>query len=200
MRRLLGTAVAIGLVLGIAGCSDDSGDGGVSSSTPGATTVATASATTDSEQNYVVFPDGPPAEGWVISTAARTEDPETMDFLDEVDGIHWSTEYEQMGDADEDEDYPYLKVSGIDRPLGAVQYSETITWTDGEIGGRPARWGVDSEDPEGSTYVLFALSDRTTITLESFLVTLDDLRGFAADLEPASADDWISVNQSAGAA
>lgn len=143
---------------------------------------------TEPGQTYAVFVTGVPGPGWVIGTAARADDPATRDLLDEVEGIAWSAEYENLRDPSGRP--PYLKVSGIARPLAEIGVSDSALENSGPIAGRPARWGTDPADPEGSTFVMIALTPQDTVLLEAFDLTVDELRRFASELRPATAEEW----------
>ncbi len=191
--------ICVGAVLLFAtGCGDSDspaavGDPAASVSAGPPPAAAAPAPSAGPGQTYAVFVADVPASGWVIGTVARAEDPATKDLLDEIEGVTWSAEYENP--RDQSGSAPYLKVSGIERPLADIAFSEGAVENYGQIAGRPARWGTDPADPEGGTFVMIALSPQDTVLLEAFEVSDDELRRFAGDLRPATAREWLRAHR-----
>lgn len=199
------TAVLLSVLLGTTACgagtstSVDAASPPSATATPSAPTEtptgrATADAATD--ETYVVFPDGVPADGWSVTAAARRTDPETVDLLDDVPGLEWSADYEDL--RHEFERGPYIKVAEYKRALGDMDSADLAVKIVGTIAGRPAYWGTDPADPDAETFVVFALSPDRSVELTAVNVAVDDLRRYAAALTPATADAWVAAHQAVG--
>ena len=199
--RRVRTAALVSVLLGTTACGAGTSTSVDATSPPSATATSaptetpTAGATADAATNetYLMFPAGVPADGWSVTAAARRTDPESVDLLDDVPDVEWSADYEDL--RHEFERGPSIKVSEYKRALGDMGSADLAVKIVGTIAGRPAYWGTDPADPDAETFVVFALSPLRSVELTAVNVAVDDLRRYAAALTPATADAWVAAHQ-----
>jgi hypothetical protein len=148
--------------------------------------------------NYVLFPGNVPGPGWQLTSAAQLGDPNTQDALDQAGDIVWSAEYEDLSHGDTDS-APYLEISAYNHPLerNTLQINDPHA-TEGTIGGLPAIWGHDPDDPDGQVFVAMSLTSDFTLELYAYNLTVDRLREYAATLQVVKPEAWRAATRSAG--
>jgi hypothetical protein len=188
-------AIAGVTVLALAGCSAADLAEPNASPTPYLEPTPTG---VPSGTNYVLFPGNVPGPGWQLTSAAELGDPATQDALDQAADIVWSAEYEDVSHGDSDS-APYLEISAFNHPLerSSLQINDPKA-TDGQIGGRPAIWGTDPDDPDGQVFVAMSLTWEFTIELYAYNMTVDELRRYAGTLHVVKRDQWRAANAAAG--
>jgi hypothetical protein len=188
-------ALVVSTVLGLAGCS------GVIAAAPSASPTPYLEPTptrVPGGTNYVLFPDKVPGPGWQLTSAAQLGDPNTQDALDQATDIIWSAEYEDLSNGDTDS-APYLEISAYNHPLEkATLQVQDPNATTGKIGGLPAIWGKDPDDPDGQVFVAMSLTFEFTVEMYAYNMTVDDLRHYASTLQVVKQDTWRAATKSAG--
>jgi hypothetical protein len=185
----------VSAVLGLAACSAPRSAPPVASPTPYLEPTPTR---VPGGTNYVLFPDKVPGPGWQLTSAAQLGDPNTQDALDQATDIIWSAEYEDLSNGDNDS-APYLEISAYNHPLekNTLQVQDPNA-TSGKIGGRPAIWGTDPNDPDGQVFVAMSLTWEFTVEMYAYNMTVDQLRHYASTLQVVKQDAWRAATKSAG--
>lgn len=198
-------AVATALVLALTGCSSDNT---ASSENPGEPEPARSDRATPSagpadvssspapstDARFAVFADGVPAEGWELTESYQVPEGGAKDDRPIEPSLTFSAEY--RGPGANPNVAPFIAVSGHEADLAErreLQGELDREVTEGEIGGRKAFWASDPEDVEGGVTVAIAFAEDFTVELTGASVTLDQLRGFAAALKPATEQEWAAA-------
>jgi hypothetical protein len=208
-RRVAACAAFGALALSLSAC------GSTKTSTTGAAAPA-AAATTPSTANpspqptpgpstsgaaYVLFPNAVPADNWEITDAARKDDPTTVGDLDQVDGLAWSAQY-QDSSVDDETKAPYVMVSGFNANFADVVNDvagDGAQKADGQVNGHRATWGTLTGQDAGdtNTFVVFEVTPGHTVELDGANLTVDTLKTYADQLQPASEQDWVQAHADA---
>lgn len=152
---------------------------------------------------YELFPAKVPAANWEITDAARKDDPNTVEDLQEVPGLDWSAQYQDGSVADETT-APYVMVSGYSAKFDDVVNDvagDGAQKTTGDINGHRAAWGTLTGSDAGDTniFVIFESAPGHAVELDGANLSVDTLKSYAGMLQPASEESWVQVHANAAA-